>query len=227
MKKSVNFDEFTDNYNQLLNNSTKFFSSSEQYFAQYKVDEVRRSLTSLPSSILEYGCGIGRNIHYLKTAYPDAILEGSDISEASLELARKLNPSINFFNEENGFDKAKTYDLIFIAGVFHHIPPLLRDSVISNLKERLSSTGSLFIFEHNPFNPITRNIVDKCPYDEDAILLKPSEMKSRLSNAKFEIVETKFCLFIPPKLKSLIFLERYLSWLPLGGQYWVHARQSS
>jgi len=224
MKKPVNFDEFTENYNLLLNDSTKFFSSSEQYFAQYKVDEVKRNLASTPATILEYGCGIGRNIDYLKAAYPDALIEGSDISEASLELARQLNPGINFFNEENNSDQSKTYDLIFIAGVFHHIPPLMRDNIISNLKQRLSSVGSIFIFEHNPYNPVTKNIVDNCPYDEDAILLKPTELKSRLKNASFTIINTGYCLFVPPRLKFLIFLERYLGWLPLGGQYWVHAR---
>jgi hypothetical protein len=32
-----------------------------------------------------------------------------------------------------------------------------------------------------------------------------------------------YCLFIPPKFSRLAPLEKYLGWLPLGGQYWVTA----
>lgn len=63
----VNFDKYTDNYNELLRENTGFFST-EEYFAKYKVDLVRNRIGVSPKRVLEYGCGIGRNIGYLKLA---------------------------------------------------------------------------------------------------------------------------------------------------------------
>jgi SAM-dependent methyltransferase len=88
MTNKVDFDNYTDNYNQLLNESTSFFSSSDEYFAKYKIDLVRKQTRISPKRILEYGCGIGRNIAFLKQEFPDALIFGSDISNASLEIAR-------------------------------------------------------------------------------------------------------------------------------------------
>lgn len=226
MKKNVNFDEYTDNYNQLLSESTNFFSPNEKYFARYKVDVVKNYI-NLPSQskILEYGCGIGRNISFLATSFPHSIIHGSDISEVGLEYARKLNPNVYFFNENDKSIPSVQYDLIFVAGVFHHIAPEMRNYVIDAIYKRLKPGGDIFIFEHNPFNPITKRIVDRCPYDEDAILLRPSELRSRFTNARFEIIKQSYCLFIPPSLVFMLPLEKYLQWLPLGGQYWTHARR--
>lgn len=226
MKQKVDFDDYVEDYNLLLNESTNFFSPSDEYFAKYKIDIVKNHYLSSPVKALEYGCGIGRNIPFLANAFPSSEIHGSDISPASLDLARELNPGINFFNENDLTNTGYKYDLIFIAGVFHHIPPSMRDDVIANLKQRLNPEGSLFVFEHNPFNPITRRIVDRCPYDEDAILLRPSELKDRLHTGGFDFVQQAYCLFVPPKLKSALFLENYLGWLPLGGQYWTHARHA-
>ena len=118
----VDFDDYTENYNSLLRESTGFFSESEAYFAKYKVDILRREVPVGVKRLLEYGCGIGRNIPFLRAAFPEATITGSDISEASLEIARKENPGVEFFLEHADTDVADLYEVIFIAGVFHHIP---------------------------------------------------------------------------------------------------------
>ena len=135
--------------------------------------------------ILEYGCGIGRNIPYLRAAFPNAEIVGTDISVASLEMARKEQPDATFVAEHEHTAPYGSYDLIFVAGVFHHIPPLQRAGAARTLFERLDNGGKLFVFEHNPYNPVTRHIVSNCPYDEDAILLKPAELRSHLREAGF------------------------------------------
>jgi trans-aconitate methyltransferase len=160
MKKPVNFDEYTDTYNSLLTQQTSFFSSSEEYFSSYKVSIVRGEVKSSPARILEFGCGIGRNIRYLRNVFPDAEIMGSDISAKSLEMARLENKGVKFWCE--GVDEQpvdQQFDLIFVAGVFHHIPPAQRTAAAATLFSRLSPGGALFVFEHNPFNPVTRRIV--------------------------------------------------------------------
>jgi SAM-dependent methyltransferase len=222
----VNFDDYTSNYNYLLRERTGFFSKAEAYFARYKVDILRREVPGTTKRLLEYGCGIGRNIPFIRFAFPEARVSGSDISEASLEIARKENPGVDFFSEHDDTDTIEPYDVIFIAGVFHHIPVAERKSVMKILYRRLAPGGTIIIFEHNPFNPVTRKIVNDCPYDSDAVLLKPSELESLLTSVGFGVHRRAYCLFVPPVLSALIPFEAKIGWLPLGGQYWVKAKHS-
>lgn len=226
-KPKVDFDDYTDNYNTLLRESTGFFTENEAYFARYKVDILRREVPTTTKRLLEYGCGIGRNIPFLRAAFPNALISGSDISAASLEIARKENPGVEFFVEQADIDIAEPYEVIFIAGVFHHIPPRERAAVMKTLHQRLAPGGTIVIFEHNPFNPVTRRIVNDCPYDKDAVLLKSSELKSLLAGAGLTVRCVAYCLFVPPILSLLLPLEAKLGWLPLGGQYWVKATRSA
>jgi SAM-dependent methyltransferase len=222
MTDRVDFDHFIDNYNQLLRERTSFFSASEEYFARYKVDIVRSRVTGPVRRILEFGCGIGRNIPFLRSAFPGATVVGSDIAAASLEFARAGNPGVEFF-VEGASEPQEPFDLVFVAGVFHHVPLAQRLDVARVLRGRLTPGGNLFVFEHNPFNPVTRRIVRDCPYDEDAVLLRPSELVGILENAGLIKARQAYCLFVPPKLSGLVGLEKLLGWLPLGGQYWVQA----
>lgn len=222
-KSKVDFDDYTGNYNSLLRESTGFFTKSEAYFAKYKVDILRQLVPADVRRLLEYGCGIGRNVRYLHAAFPDVAIIGSDISVASLEIARKENPDAEFFVEDIDGYAGDPYEAIFVAGVFHHIPVHERLDVMKTLYTRLRPEGTIVIFEHNPFNPITRRIVNDCPYDHDAVLLKPAELKSLLHEAGLHVQRSAYCLFVPPVLSVLLPLEPKLSWLPLGGQYWVKA----
>jgi trans-aconitate methyltransferase len=225
MTNKVDFDDYTENYNQLLREGTGFFSSNEEYFARYKVNLVCNQVDTPVNRILEYGCGIGRNIPYLQQAFPNAVIMGSDISSASLDIARRDNMGVEFFLEDENTVPTNTFDLIFVAGVFHHIPVVQRLDVAKTLYSRLSPNGQLFVFEHNPYNPVTRRIVSNCPYDEDAVLLKPSELQRTLSETGLNVERQAYCLFVPPSLSMLTWLENWLGWLPLGGQYWVQARR--
>ena len=223
MTNKVDFDDYAENYDQLLKERTSFFSSSEKYFARYKVDLVRKQVQYPVCRLLEYGCGIGRNIPFLQQAFPGAVILGSDISNESLKIARRENTGVEFFCEDENVEPTTNFDLIFVAGVFHHIPVVQRAEVAKTLSSRLLPGGRLFVFEHNPFNPVTRLIVSNCPYDEDAVLLKPSELKKLLSDAALIIERKAYCLFMPPRLSALARLEIRLGWLPLGGQYWIQA----
>lgn len=225
MNERVDFDKYTEDYNRLLKERTQFFSSNEEYFARYKVEIVRSRVGRPVRRLLEYGCGIGRNIPFLRKAFPDAEIAGSDISRASLDIAREDNPGLLFFEENDAVPAMTPFDAIFVAGVYHHVPPAQRVAVSKTILQRLAPGGELFVFEHNPYNPVTQRIVSTCPYDEDAVLLKPAELTGLLKGAGMTLERREYCLFIPPSLPALLPLEKHLGWLPLGGQYWVHARR--
>lgn len=222
--EKVDFDRYTDNYNELLREGTQFFSPNEEYFARYKVDLVRSRASTPVKRILEYGCGIGRNVSFLQSAFPGAEIVGTDISAASLQIARNENPGVLFETEQEGLDLGR-FDLVFVAGVFHHIPPDEREYAMRTIHSRMAPDSQAFVFEHNPYNPVTRRIVNNCPYDADAVLLKPRELVGLFQDAGLQPTGKEYCLFIPPSLAALGSLEKHLGWLPLGGQYWVSGRR--
>ena len=218
----VDFDDYSASYDELLRESTKLYVEDSEYFAQYKVDLIRNAIRRPVARMLEYGCGTGRNIAYLQAAFPDAEIVGTDVSAASLAIASAANPTATFEIEREDLDVG-AFDLIFVASVFHHIPPPERAAVMGTLARRLAPGGSIDIFEHNPFNPVTRRIVSTCPFDADAVLLKPAELRELFRGAGLDLRRKSYCLFVPPKLSWLLPLEKYLGWVPLGGQYWVSA----
>lgn len=221
--KKVDFDEYTEDYNNLLRRETEFFSSDEAYFAKYKVLLAREIIRDEPRRILEFGCGIGRNIPFLSDTFKTAVIMGSDVSEKSIEYARLNNKDVYCWTEGNVAGEESDFDLIFVAGVFHHISLQERGHTMKKIYDRLATDGNLLIFEHNPYNPITRKIVNACPYDEDAILLKPRQLRQLIEAAGLTIQKQGYSLFFPPRFKRLNKWEKYLSSLPLGGQYWIHA----
>lgn len=221
--KKVDFDDFTENYNVLLHQNTRFFAPDERYFAEYKVRITRRLIHGEPKRVLEYGCGIGRNLHLLQHCFQSAEIFGSDISAKSLDVAKAENPGAHLWVEGDEKSARSGFDLIFVAGVFHHVPPNERANVARKMHSRLNTGGSIVVFEHNPFNPLTRRIVSNCPYDQDAVLLTPGELCRHLESAGLNVVKRAYALFFPPSLRMFGRLESRLGWLPLGGQYWAHA----
>jgi len=225
----VNFDEHAETYEKVLDKDLEFFGEESNYFAEYKIRVVKNTIgLSDNLNILEYGCGIGMNIKFFSKHFPKSKITGCDISAKSLEVAEKRNDkNVNFFliNEENISKYLGTFDLIFVSCVFHHIQPPLREDSMKNIFNLLKSNGSFYYFEHNPYNPVTRHIVNTCVWDTDAILLKPKESLNLINNAGFKIEGKRYTLFFPAFLKFLRFMESFLFFLPLGGQYYIKARK--
>lgn len=222
--EKVDFNEYAEDYEKILEDDLKFFGEENGYFAEYKVKIVKdNSNEQTPLRILEYGCGIGLNLRYFKKYFPDSELSGCDISEKSINIASQNNPGINLFtiSEVSLQQRTESFDLIFVSCVFHHIAPELRNDSIKKIKNLLKTGGELYIFEHNPFNPVTRKIVKDCIWDKDAILLKPSETISLMENAGLKITEKKFTLFFPAQLNFLRPVEKILGNIPMGGQYYI------
>ena len=222
MEEPINFDTFAENYEELLNSQLKLFDEHE-YFSEYKIKFLSQIFKHQAKKILEYGCGVGANLKWISSYFPYASLTGCDISKKSLDIAKKKFPTINFFSLEE--DTSQLFDLIFSANVFHHIPVSERVKTIQTIYKKLSPGGYFVIFEHNPYNPVTRYLVNTCIFDKDAVLLTVNETKKLLKTTHFLNITHKYILFFPKILKKLRFVEPYLSWMPLGGQYCIVARK--
>ena len=106
--------------------------------------------------------------------------------------------------------------------MFHHIPSDAHGEALREIRRVLRLDAPLMIYEHNPYNPLTRDAVNKCPLDENAVLIRPAEMARRCRAAGFRDVRVQYRVFFPAALKAMRPLESHLRWLPIGAQYAVH-----
>lgn len=103
--------------------------------------------------------------------------------------------------------------------MLHHIPVDERIDVIQNIYKRLRNGGKLYIIEHNMRNPVTKQTVGRCSFDDDAVMLSCRETERLLHDAGFEDIHSRYIVFFPKKFAGLRFLDRGLGWLPLGAQF--------
>jgi 2-polyprenyl-3-methyl-5-hydroxy-6-metoxy-1,4-benzoquinol methylase len=213
------FDQYSGSYQELLNASVSVTGETADYFAAYKARFIaERTAPKANCTILDYGCGVGLVCSQLKKYLPTARIDGYDVSETSLE---RIDPALRaqgIFASCTG-DLSGAYDIVILANVLHHIEPKNRQSTISQAAGLLGQGGKLVIFEHNPANPLTRRAVERCPFDEKAILLPPRETVSYLDQKGFLEVRLNYIVFFPHSLRWLRALESLLTWCPFGAKY--------
>jgi len=224
------FDTFAYSYNEELKDSLgKFGGKNINIFAEYKIKIVKLKLLKTPSNILEFGCGIGRNNFFMKKLFPESRIYGCDISEKSLETARRINPAVQYDKIINTDDMTRiyknTFDCIFISNVFHHIPLYEHKIWLDALYNLLSDEGVIFVFEHNPYNPLTKYIFNTSKIDRGAVMLNPSYCFKLLKNANFTQLKREYTLFFLWRNNFFEAVERILHSLPLGSQYYIWGRK--
>src|SRR6202035_5550062 len=98
--------------------------------------------------------------------------------------------------------------------------------VISEMVRVTRPEGVVAIFEHNPFNPLTRRAVNTCELDRDAILLAPRETVELLKESAEVEPQVRHYLFSPLGGSIGCSLDRQFQNVPLGGQYVAWAQRS-
>ena len=215
------FDRFSESYQQLHNTNVRITGETGEYFAAYKANYIAAKVATKPGCrILDYGCGVGLVCCQLKKYIPEARVDGYDVSQLSVNrIGSTLRAQGTFTCEAR--DLGQAYDVVVLANVLHHIEPKDRQDAISHAAELLGRGGKLVLFEHNPANFLTRRAVERCPFDENAVLLPPRESVSYLARSGFRRVWLDYIVFFPHLLRWLRPLEGVLRWCPLGAQYAV------
>ena len=215
------FDQFADSYDKTLKAALPAGLDEDQYFARYKIDFVAAASRNRKiGSLLDFGCGAGRSLEYLVEAFPRARVCGYDPSSESIRVAAQRVPTASLTTDWEQL-KPGSFDLVLAANVFHHIPRAQISGWLERCGKALAAQGRLFVFEHNPWNPATRYVFERCPFDVDAKMIPRPELLQLGRDAGLKINATSFTLFFPKPLKVLRPLERWLGWLPLGAQYCV------
>lgn len=230
MNQPPEFDRYAQEYEALHRQSIRASGEEPGYFSRYKAQHLSRSIggQSLPSAVLDFGCGIGGLIGDLASALPSAQLTGVDVSSESILQARSRFPGVDFrhITGQSIPLPDASVDLAVAACVFHHIAPQDRLHWTRELNRVLKPGGQFFIYEHNPLNPLTRKVVRDCEFDHDAILLPLQESRELLANAGFGSISHDYIVFFPRSLGFLRPLERVLRALPVGAQYAIQGTTS-
>lgn len=227
------FDHFSSHYEEYVEDPLKAWigGNSSEYYLRLKAEEINRHLHSLGVDAgklvaLDVGCGTGAAAGMVHSRF--AALYGVDSSRGMIERAKQLSlPGVSFQISDGKalpFEK-NFFDFIYSMSLFHHVSPEHRSHTLEEMVRVLKPGGWIFTFEHNARNPLTQWIVKRCPLDAGVQLLRAGEMTGLYRQVKLDAIHTRFILFFPKPLKLIQRFESCLSWLPLGGQFYVCGRK--
>ena len=226
------FDEYSNDYEAALQQGLSVSGESADYFAIGRVKWLRRRLAAilgdsfLLKSAMDFGCGTGNSVEYLLSELGLDHVIGIDTSEQSLVQARLRYPAskAQFLSSEL-YVPSGALDLAFCNGVFHHIPIALRSETVDYVYRSLKPGGWFSFWENNPWNPGTRIVMSRIPFDRDAVTLTIPESKRLLEDAGVVVKRIDTCFYFPRQLGWFRPMEPCLAWLPLGAQYLVLAQK--
>ena len=234
---SAEFDKHAASYDGGLDNPVKKALGDADSFIAVKARGLLRhepGLTQGGLSLLDYGCGAGDLMRVLAGTGARARFMGCDVSAGMLaEAARRWPAGLEPVPGLEPQDGARTpfadnqFDVAVISAVLHHVPPAERPAVYGELGRVLKPGGRIYVFEHNPRNPLVRYVIARTPIDANAILLDAREVRQGLQEAGRYQLTTDYLMFMPPGMAFLAPVDRALAWLPLGAQYAVTARKPS
>ena len=221
--------DLAQEYDAMLHKGIRLSGEDKEFFIRGRLQDLHRQLPAgfHPQRILDFGCGLGDTAHRLAEKFPKADIIGFDTSDLALDYARRTYESarISFCNL-TGFTQMAPVDLCYTNGVFHHILPEKRTGVMVQIHRLLKPGGQFAFFENNPFNPGTRMVMHRIPFDQEALPLRPREAQQLLQRAGFSFWSPpRFLFYFPRSLAFLRPMESVLVRIPLGAQYFILAKK--
>jgi len=172
---------------------------------------------------LDVGCGLGPAVAFLSDRWTTI---GTDVSHQMLRAAggglkvAVQEPFALPFRDH-------TFDVVFAFCVYHHVDRADHVRHLRELARVARPGGRVFVFEHNPFNPVTQVVFRRASVDRGCRMVAPASLRRTFADAGLSSVRTGYVLFFPQAwAAALERIEAWLQWLPLGGQYFVSGTKS-
>jgi ubiquinone/menaquinone biosynthesis C-methylase UbiE len=225
------FDQYRDNYSDILKKSFVFPGLQPDFFTKIKADHIistTQRIIGKPCSvnILDVGCGAGLTEVFLAGKYRS--ISGIDISAELLKSAKQKVKNVDFQHYDGvkiPFPDA-SFDIAFSICVFHHLNHDQRLIMLCEMRRVVRLGGYVAIYEHNPLNPLTRRTVSNCEFDRDAALVGYKKIQLLLENSGLTPVYKSYIIFFPLPWEFFRRIEQWLTFLPLGAQFTVWARNT-
>jgi len=186
---TAEFDAYAEDYDEALAKGLAISGEDKDYFARNRVAWLSRRLNELhvtPQRVMEFGCGTGSSSTLLlDLLHADSYL-GIDQAARLLEKARQIYGSgRSNFLLAGQYNPCEEADIVFSNGVFHHIAVVERTVAVEYIYRALRPGGLVVLWENNPWNPGTRYVMSRIPFDRDAIVTVTGETHEQ----GFEIYE--------------------------------------
>lgn len=224
----VDFNDTKASYRASIEKSIGFAGKDHDFFIAAKAEHLIRLIREHVRAqgtprVLDVGCGHGLIHPYLAEQGFDVV--GVDVATEVLDLAREANPGVTY----QGFDGTKlpfdtaTFDVAVAICVMHHVPPAQWPEFLREMRRVVKPGGIAIVFEHNPYNPLTRYVVASNEMDRGVKLLSSSHLQKLMRDVGLG-ARDRFILFTPFAHPFFRWLDGKLGWCPMGAQYYVAAK---
>lgn len=212
-------------YSDQMNDAIGWFGQEHDLFLRIKADHMLAAAATRLDGLsnrrlLDLGCGVGLMHRHLAAGFGS--ITGVDPDRGAVDAARMANPEQQYAHFDGlhlPFDDA-TFDAVSATNVLHHVPPVNRPALLAEAARVVRPGGVCLIAEHNPLNPVTRFIVARCEFDDDAILLWPKETRRLITGGGFSTdVAVRHVVAVPSAAAWAIRADRALGRFPFGAQY--------
>lgn len=225
MTNDAEFDAFAATYRETNDRAIAVSGEDTMYFAQSRVQWLQavfasRSITC--RSILDFGCGTGIGVKFLKQNFDAAEVTGVDVSRKSLQIAaqHQAESSIQFLHVDQYVPRGDR-DLVFSSGVLHHIAVAERARWMAVIAGSLRPGGICAIWENNPWSLPARYCMRVNPFDRDAVMISASNTRRLCRAAGLRVLSTHYRFVFPRILSVLRPMEQHFERFPIGAQYVV------
>jgi SAM-dependent methyltransferase len=223
------FDALAAGYDTALDDPWRArFADNAEFFVDQKCRAMIREIErrnghgASPARTLDVGCGRGPAVAFMRERWPTF---GSDVSMAMLREAPSALPLVAQEPHRLPFAD-NVFDVVFAICVYHHLE---RHEFAAHMREmvRVAKPGGLvFVFEHNPYNPVTQVVFRRAPIDQGHVMLRPRELRAVFRAGGLTALATRYVLFFPQSIaRRAAGLDDVFRMVPLGGQYFVSGRK--
>jgi len=223
------FDEYSAEYDAALGEGLSISGENKDFFARRRIEWLRDHLPvdwGAGLRVMDYGCGTASSAPLLREILGATELLGTDTSPKSIAIATGNHGSDDAkFVSFDAYQPDGRFDLVYCNGVFHHIALAERATALSYIYRALRPGGFFAFWENNPWNPGTRLVMSRIPFDRDAITINTPQARVLLKSAGFEVLRSDFLFIFPSILRWLRWIEPFCVGLPFGAQYQILCRK--
>jgi trans-aconitate methyltransferase len=220
------FDAYVDDYDAACDRGLSLSGETRDYFARQRIVRTRNLCRNRTiRGVLDFGCGVGSSTPCFVETFPGAEILGVDASSEAVRAAEQ-----RFGSEHVRFTtmltrERRSVDLAYSNGTFHHIEPGDRERFVREIFGCLKPGAVFALWENNPWNPGTRLVMKRIPFDRDAKMLSCLQAQTLLRRCGLRVLSCSFHFYFPAWLRRLRSLEPRLERVPFGAQYCVLAEK--